>query len=71
MTTDEALAHINEDLSLDLGCTIKGDELKGYRRDDEGGTSKFYLNAADCTALAEAFAVVAAALAARTPERTP
>jgi hypothetical protein len=50
---------VNELLGLSLGKTFLADEVKGCRPDNEGGTHKFYLNAVDCRALADAFAQLA------------
>ena len=59
----EGLDLVNELLSVELGATVRGDEYKGWKRDiEDGGTCKFYLNAADCKRLSEAFAVMAANL---------
>jgi len=47
-------------LGLSLVETVRGDELKGWRPNDgEPGVHKFYLNAADCRLLSEAFAKLA------------
>jgi hypothetical protein len=60
MDNTNPLDHINEVLGLELIQTIKGDELKGWKRDlEEGGTTKFYINREDCLRLAEAFAEIA------------
>ena len=58
---DEIVENLNEIIpGLDLILTVKGDELKGWTRDTEGGgTRKFYLNAADCRNLAAAFLKIA------------
>ena len=59
----EGLDLVNELLSVELGATVRGDEYKGWKRDiEDGGTCKFYLNAADCKRLSEAFAAMAANL---------
>jgi len=53
---------INELLNLGLAKTFLSDEVKGWSRDDDGGTSKFYLNAIDCQNLSDAFAKLATEL---------
>jgi hypothetical protein len=59
----EGLDLVNELLGLRLVETVRSDEYKGIKIDPEdGGTNKFYLNAADCKRLSEAFAVMAIAL---------
>jgi hypothetical protein len=59
----EGLDLVNDLLGLELGATVRGKEYKGWKRDiEDGGTCKFYLNAADCKRLSEAFAVMAAGL---------
>lgn len=59
----EGLDLVNDLLSVELNTTVRGDEYKGWKRDiEDGGTCKFYLNAADCKRLSEAFAVMAANL---------
>ena len=51
---------INEFLGLELGHTVRGDELKGWKRDlEDGGSTKFYLNRVECELLSNAFARVA------------
>lgn len=62
MTRDEAIAFINDELGIQGGVTIRGDEVKCYLPDDEGGTYKAYLTAADCQALADAFGFLALGL---------
>lgn len=58
---DEIVKQVNNIIpGLDLIKTVRGDEIKGWTRDiEEGGTMKFYLNAADCRLLSEAFAKLA------------
>lgn len=59
----DGLDLINELLGVELGATVRGDEYKGWKRDiEDGGSCKFYLSAADCKRLSEAFAHMAAAL---------
>lgn len=59
----EGLDLVNDLLSVELIATVAGDEYKGWKRDiEDGGTCKFYLNAADCKRLSEAFAAMAANL---------
>ncbi len=59
----EGLDLVNDLLSVELNATVRGDEYKGWKRDiEDGGTCKFYLNAADCKRLSEAFAAMAANL---------
>ena len=62
---DAALATIDESISCQFGLTFDGTTIKGCTPDlEDGGTSKKYLDADDCRALAGAFGVVAGALAA-------
>jgi hypothetical protein len=58
---DEIVKQLNDIIpGLELIKTVHGDEIKGWTRDlEEGGTMKFYLNAADCRLLSEAFAKLA------------
>ncbi len=58
---DEIVKQLNDIIpGLELIKTVRGDEIKGWTRDlEEGGTMKFYLNAADCRLLSEAFAKLA------------
>jgi hypothetical protein len=67
-----ALALVNEHLGLQLGCVYKGDELKGWRNDEEGG-HKFYLTGDECARLSSSFAVLSHALKTGSlkPERDP
>ncbi len=53
MTTDQALAAINESLKIQAAVTHKGDEVKCYVDGD-----KEYLTADECSALSEAFATL-------------
>lgn len=46
---------VNELLRLDAVPTIRGDEVKFWRHDGEGGRCKGYLTAAECGRLADAF----------------
>jgi hypothetical protein len=53
----DPLVIINEFLGLELAYTVRGDELKGWKRDlEDGGSTKFYLNRAECEVLSRAFA---------------
>ena len=63
----EGIDLVNDLLGLNLMETTPAigpcEEYKGWKRDiADGGTCKFYLNAADCKRLSEAFAVMAAGL---------
>ena len=56
----DPLETINSLLSLDLVQTIKGDEFKGWKHDeDDGGRRKFYLIRSECQEFAEAFLAAA------------
>lgn len=63
MTAAEAIAKINDTLSLAGDVTKRGDEFKAWLPTGTGDVGKAYLNAAECSALAEAFGVLAATLA--------
>lgn len=62
MAADEALSCVQDALLLDLGFTVKGDELKGWKHEPDG-TSKFYVTADECSRLSVAFAALADRLA--------
>lgn len=62
MTRDEALERVNRQLCINARITHRGDEVKICTPDEEGGTSKDYLGAQECEALAEAFRVLATEL---------
>jgi hypothetical protein len=57
-----AVAVVNGHLDISAACTHRGDELKCWTPDDEGGRSQTYLDAKDCAELAEAFEAIGAAL---------
>jgi hypothetical protein len=60
---EEALRIINEHLSLELGLTCRGDEVKGIRPDsDDGGVCNLYLNKRDLLALGAAFIALASSI---------
>lgn len=62
----EGLDLVNDLLGLNLMETTPAigpcEEYKGWKPTEEGRINKFYLNAADCKRLSEAFAVMAANL---------
>lgn len=61
----EGIDLVNDLLGLRLIKTVREDEYKGIKIDPEDGeTYKFYLSAADCKRLSEAFAAMAANLKA-------
>lgn len=78
-TVEDALAVVNVHLDIDAGMTTKGDEVKCWTWDGEGGRGKTYLSAGHCADLSAAFGILRAALkevglwAARNgmPEATP
>lgn len=54
-----AIETINETLGLQLARTVRGDEVKGVRQDEDGGTGKLYLDSGACRDIAEAFGCLA------------
>jgi hypothetical protein len=59
MTTDQALATVNEALGIGAVVTIKGDQVKCWIADsEEPGVHKTYLGRDECSALSEAFATL-------------
>lgn len=53
--SEDALEAVNKMLGIDGVVTHKGDEIKCWTHDGEGGRSKAYLTKWDCAALASAF----------------
>lgn len=46
---------VNDILGLDLAQTNRADEYKGWKRDSDGGSYKFYLDHDACRLLSIAF----------------
>jgi len=61
--TDAAIETVNAHLMIDAVRTRRGDEVKFWTEHEEGGRDDAYLSAKDCAELANAFGVLAAALA--------
>lgn len=61
-TVEDALAVVNVHLDIDAGMTTKGDEVKCWTWDGEGGRGKTYLSAGHCADLSAAFGILRAAL---------
>jgi hypothetical protein len=60
---DGALAVVNE-LGIDAVVTCRGDMVKCYLPDEEGGRYKSYLSQDDCERLSSAFSALAGLLMA-------
>ena len=62
MSVDTAIHAVNDNLGVDAAITVRGDEVKYYVWNGEGGRDKTYLDGGDCRKLAAAFAVLAESL---------